>query len=228
MQIQGKLRSDIVRWNIDAWGRALDAWDRKIDSCNLRGGRVLDIGAKDGGISLFFALKGFEVVCSDIRENMEQAIRLHREYQVSGKIQYERVDAAKIPFTDDQFDIVTFKSVLGGIAHVQGADVQGRVLAEIHRVLKPGGHLMFAENLRGTPFHAVLRRSYMPNWRYPTLKEMKDLLALFKHVEMSCYGMFSPFGRSERQKSWLNRIDLMLNPFLPASSKLISYGCSEK
>lgn len=75
------------------------------------------------------------------------AAPLHRRYHVQDKISYLNVNAAQMDFCG-QFDLVIFKSVMGSIGQSGKAEEQARAMACIYRALKPGGVLLFAENLK--------------------------------------------------------------------------------
>lgn len=69
-------------------------------------------------MSLFFALKGAEVIRADIEGPTGKARVLHEKYEVDSQVQYTAVNVVHISEKyDEQFDVVTFKSVLGGIGH---------------------------------------------------------------------------------------------------------------
>ena len=76
----------------------------------------------------------------------ERAFRLFESHGVECGINYSRADVTDLPFACEQFDVVSFKSLLGAAGRYGGVDSQKRVLAEAHRVLKPNGVLLFAEN----------------------------------------------------------------------------------
>jgi len=60
-----ELFRDILEWDIQSWKQAVLFWDRF--TADIAGARVLDIGARNGGLSLYFALKGAHVICSDLK-----------------------------------------------------------------------------------------------------------------------------------------------------------------
>jgi len=113
----------------------------------------LDLGARNGGTSLFFALKGLNCVCSDLKGPTEQAKILHKKYNVCELIRYECVDCASIDYPDNTFDIVAFKSVMGSVGANKNFDNINKAFDEIYRVLKSDGILLFCENLRGGFLH---------------------------------------------------------------------------
>jgi SAM-dependent methyltransferase len=74
--------------------------------------------------------------------------------RVRGEHQIARATAARLPFADARFDVVTSFDVLYALPD----DVERAAIAEMHRVLKPGGRLVVnvaaLESLRGN--HSIL------------------------------------------------------------------------
>ena len=104
-------------------------------------GRVLEIGGGTGANLPYFDSGVEEVVFVEPEEPM--ARRLERKLArsaVQGHI--VRAPAEELPFEDASFDAVVSTLVLCTVSD------QGRVLAEVHRVLKPGGKLLFLEHVR--------------------------------------------------------------------------------
>ena len=172
---------DIIEWDISNWSVALGYWNK-----NTRHDLVsswinaLKIGAWHGWLSLWAASNGIKVLCSDL-EYPSKAIEKNRYYNVSHLIEYAALDALSIP-DYNKFDIVIFKSVLGGIGRQNNRTDQAKAIKEIYKCLREGGELWFAENLVASPFHQVLRRRYVKwgnSWRYVTIQEMREFLLLF-------------------------------------------------
>lgn len=111
-----RLLSDIIEWDIPNWSAALKYWDR-YTAHNVASVSALEIGSRHGGLSLSLALSGAHVVCTDVRRPTEESIRKHTSYKVTDYIQYAQVYALNIPHAGC-FDIVLFKSVLGGLVEV--------------------------------------------------------------------------------------------------------------
>ena len=88
-----ELFRDILEWDIQSWKQAVLFWDRF--TADIAGARVLDIGARNGGLSLYFALKGAHVICSDLKGPNPQAAELHRKYNLSNRITYADIDHAR-------------------------------------------------------------------------------------------------------------------------------------
>ena len=118
-----------VQWDVRNWSRALDFWSTTCGPSPFVGAEVLEIGSRDGGLSLWFATQGASrVVCSDRTGPTDVARELHTEAGVSDRVEYASIDATDIGVLDT-FDVVAFKSVLGGRrrrGRLRGAGRSGR------------------------------------------------------------------------------------------------------
>ncbi len=109
---------------------------------NLREGQqVLDIAGGTGDLARAFAKKvgsSGQVVHTDINEAM---LRTGRDRLLDQGLALPTVvcDAEKLPFADGRFDLV---SVAFGLRNMTHKDL---ALAEMNRVLKPGGRLLVLE-----------------------------------------------------------------------------------
>jgi demethylmenaquinone methyltransferase/2-methoxy-6-polyprenyl-1,4-benzoquinol methylase len=105
------------------------------------GSRVLDVAGGTGDLSLAFARrvgKTGQVWLTDINNAMLTNGR-DRLCDKGFLIPVAQCDAEKLPFPDDYFDCVT---VAFGLRNMTHKDV---ALAEMHRVLRPGGRLLVLE-----------------------------------------------------------------------------------
>lgn len=224
-----KLARDIIQWDVISWSKALMYWENNVDWNKIQNG--LELGGQAGGLSLWLALKGKEVVCSDLKDAKITAAMLHSEHQVSSLIKYQDIDATNIPY-ENFFDIVVFKSIVGGIGRNDREDMQRKVFKEIRKALKPGGTLLFAENLAASPLHQLLRKKFVnwgSSWRYIPLNEMKEFLHIFSSYSLKTAGVAGTFGRNERQRNLLATVDrLLLNRICPDNWKYIAYGIAVK
>lgn len=98
--------------------------------------KALDVGCGGGLLTKEIAKMGFAATGID---QAETSIRTAREHaRASGLcILYDTGDGEHLPYPDNEFDVVFCCEVL---EHV---DSVGKVIAEISRVMKPGGPFIF-------------------------------------------------------------------------------------
>ncbi len=223
-----QLLRDIIQWDIQSWSKAILFWDKNMDWSAVD--TCLELGAREGGLSLWLALKGKQVVCSDINIAKEAKL-LHTTYKVAANVEYEEIDATGIPY-EDYFDVILFKSVLGGIGSNNNYALQEQAVNEMYKALKPGGKLLFAENLQASPLHGMLRKAFQQwggRWRYLSLPEINSLMKKFSSIEVETTGFLSLFGRSELVRHMLAAADEKLfNKLVPQHWHYIAYGIAVK
>ncbi len=223
------LKKDIIQWDVRSWSKALSYWEKNIEWDEIHNG--LELGGREGGLALWLALKGKTTICSDLKDVKSTAEHLHQRYNVATLIEYQDINATSIPY-ENHFDIIVFKSIIGGIGRNDNYEIQQQVFKEIHKALKPGGKLLFAENLIASTFHQRLRKRFVNwgnSWRYVSVKEMNEFLQDFSSFEIKTTGVLGTFGRNEGQRNFLSKIDeLVLNRICPNSWKYISYGIAVK
>ena len=221
--------NDILKWDIKSWTTALNYWESNIEWTNVH--KCLELGGREGGLSLWLALKGKQTLCSDLTDTEKTSGQLHRKYNLTSLIKYQNIDATNIPY-ENHFDIIVFKSILGGIGRNNNLEIQQRVIDQTFKALKKGGKLLFAENLIASPLHRELRKRFVnwgDSWRYVSLNEMKTFLKVFSSVDIKATGILATLGRNENQRNILSSVDkLLLNKISPDSWKYISFGIAEK
>jgi SAM-dependent methyltransferase len=225
-----RLHQDTVEWDVANWSLALTYWERHT-RLDLSRSLALEIGSRHGGLSLWMALKGATVWCTDVNGPTDDARRKHARYGTGGRINYRAVDALHIPF-EECFDLVMFKSVLGAVGAHSNRAAQRAAIAQMHRSLKPGGELFFAENLQASPIHRFARRAWVPwgqRWRYVTIEEMLENLSEFASVEYGTAGFLGAFGRGPRQRRWLAGLDQRwVDRMVPAGWRYIVFWVARK
>src|SRR6478752_7659018 len=104
-------------------------------------GRVLEIGGGTGANLRFYGPAVESLTLTEPETPMLR--RLERKARAQApSATVLRAPAEDLPFDDDTFDVAVSTLVLCGV------DDQPRALRELHRVLKPGGRLLFIEHVR--------------------------------------------------------------------------------
>ena len=104
-------------------------------------GSILEIGGGTGANFLHYDGEVESLVVTEPDTAMLKRLqRKAREQSPLAKVL--RAPAEDLPFEDDSFDTVVSTLVLCGV------DDQARSLREIHRILRPGGRLLFLEHVR--------------------------------------------------------------------------------
>ena len=101
----------------------------------------LDVGCGDGHNTRLLAGRGARVTGIDISKTFIRHAREAEAVQQLG-IDYKLASAVDLPFDEASFDFATAFMSLMDIPETE------RVLAEVFRVLKPGGRLLFVEHVR--------------------------------------------------------------------------------
>lgn len=221
-KFSNKELNDIFEWDVINWSKALDFW--KLDERQIKDKKILTIGERNGGITLFFSLLQGKVTSTDLNGITNKGKELHKSYKVDNRIEYGDADVMKLPFENNSFDIVSFKSVLGGL---RDRNKQIIAVSEIYRVLKPGGILYFAENLKASKLHQLLRKKFVrwgDSWLYLDYDEKEIIFSKFKTKYFSSYGFLAIFGYFKVIKSILSYCDKFINPTIPSSKRYILFG----
>ena len=119
------------------------AWKRfTVEVSGVRpGDRVLDVAGGSGDLSRLFANKvgpSGQVILTDINASM-LAVGRDRMIDDGKAVPALQCDAEKLPFPDQYFDCVIVAFGLRNMTH------KDKALADMQRVLKPGGRLLVLE-----------------------------------------------------------------------------------
>lgn len=116
----------------------------------LKGKKVLDLGCGMGEASVYFAKKGADVIATDVSPGaLEVTQGVAKKHKASLKTQI--VDADKLPFEDNSFDLVYAANLLH---HVDPK----KTLKEAARVLKKGGFFASWDPLAYNPAINIYRK----------------------------------------------------------------------
>jgi SAM-dependent methyltransferase len=150
--------------------------------------RLLDIGTGDGQLARMAAHTGIETIGIDPTHNQVVVAN-----QRGGGPSFARAEAATLPFADDSFDGVLACLVF---EHISAVD---QAIAEVARVLKPGGRFLFFLNhpLLQTPGSGwiddhIIEEQYWRIGPYLTESDVieeveKNVFIPFVHRPMSRY-----------------------------------------
>ena len=127
------------------------AWKRDVlaQAAIAPGQRVLDLATGTGDLALAAASRGASVVGLDLAPRM---IRLARAKPGAGRIRFIVGDMSSLPLPPASVDVVTTGYGLRNVPDLE------RALAEIARVLRPGGRFLSLDFEK--PAHAGWRRAY--------------------------------------------------------------------
>ena len=137
--------------------------------------RALEIGAGTGYFSLNLLQAGIvsEATCTDISPGMVAMLAANAK-KLGVAVNAARADAESLPFASESFDLALGHAVLHHLPNLR------RGFAELHRVLRPGGRIVFAgepsrigDRLASVPKRGA--RAAAPLWR--TLMRARPLQA---------------------------------------------------
>ena len=146
-------------------------------------GRVLEIGIGNGRSIPYYgditALVGLE-------PDARQIDYLRRRATAPFLVHIVAADAGRLPFRDGAFD-----TVVSALVQCTVPDLEA-TLAEVRRVLRPGGQFRFFEHVRGSGLEGTLHNALTPLWsRAPGLgcrlnRRIEDAIrsAGFRSVEI--------------------------------------------
>jgi len=154
---------------------------------DVRGLSLLELGCGCGEAAVYFAMAGAKVTATDLSPGM---LDLTRRVAGHHGVALETVvsSSEKLPFPDGTFDLVYAANVL------HHSDIEA-ALAEVKRVLKPGGRACFWDPLSANPAINVYRRMAnkvrTPDEHPLTRRDLKLFANYFKTVEMHFFWFFT-------------------------------------
>ncbi len=173
----GKIASRYDAWYRTRRGMMYDRLERKAIDRLLPpapdGGTLLEVGCGTGHWSEYFGTKGFDVTGVDVSEPMIAIARQRKNVRGDFVV----ADAAKLPFSDDSFDVVAAITSLEFVAEA------AQVVAEMVRcVKKTGGTLIVGALNRLSAYNQRKKRrtgSMYASAHMSSPSEMGALLAPF-------------------------------------------------
>ncbi len=145
------------------------------------GAKVLDFACGNGENGIYAAKCGAESIGIDISpEGVANANLNAEEVGVASCCRFEVMDGENMTFSDSTFDIAV---EYGALHHVD----LDRAMAELRRVLKPGGEMICVEALRHNPFiHWYRKRTphLRTEWETNHILRVQDLDVVRRHFAL--------------------------------------------
>jgi arsenite methyltransferase len=150
--------------------------DRLLDALALRGDeKVLDVGCGRGLFLIGAARRltsgrstGVDIWSpEDLSSNSADAARANAKAEgVADRIRIEDADARKLPYANDSFDVVLSSLT---VHNIEERDERTQAIAEMVRVLKPGGRLALFDIRHTAEYARQLEQSRMADVRLSPL-----------------------------------------------------------
>jgi len=155
----------LIRWasfydvsvNIMTLGQADRLRLLTLDQALLKHGEsILDVGCGTGGVTIPAKIRvGENGSAAGIDPALEMIAVAHRKAKRAGiEIDFRVGVIESLPFPDETFDVVTSSLMM----HHLPEHLQVKGLAEIRRVLKPGGRILIADMMR--PSNSTIKRFF--------------------------------------------------------------------
>lgn len=173
------------------------------DLLQIRAGdRVLEVGTGQGTFARDLAIRTqglAEVVGVDINEYMlGEARNFARKASLVSPLRYEYGNAESLPYEDESFDVAFSVTVF------EECDAD-KAIAELYRVLKPGGHAGVIIRSRDLPGYSNLNVSD-PIKRKINVPDPNAPVSLGGCVDSSLYARFAAKFSGIRPNAWWNTI----------------------
>ena len=167
------------------------------------GQRVLDLGCGPGSVSVGLApavAPGGELHCVDMAESQVELARALADSQGLDNIGFHVADVTNLPFEDGYFDVAHGHDILAHVPDTRAA------LAEVKRVLKPGGLIgcreLICESCFVYPDFGILRKSWdilediiATDGGHPQMgKDLKGHLAAAGFADVRTTGSFHTYS----------------------------------
>ena len=157
---------------------ALHRITRKVtDTLGLRAGeRVLDAGCGTGETAVYLA-RTHEVAVTGVTISQYEVGRANERAEAAGVgelVGFDHGDYHQLSYQDGSFDAVL------ALESLQNASDLATVLAEFHRVLRPGGRLTFSDLCLGAPGDPARLAKFVATLKLPALPSLSGWLDLVR------------------------------------------------
>jgi demethylmenaquinone methyltransferase / 2-methoxy-6-polyprenyl-1,4-benzoquinol methylase len=156
--------------------------------------RILDLCTGTGDLAIRLARMSIneqEITGYDYSEPMLKLAKQKAKKKRQDKIQFLQGDAAAMPFTDGYFDAIGIAFAFRNLTF-KNHDTP-KFLAEIHRVLKPGGKFVIIESSQPQwPWLRALFRFYTRYFVYPVGSLLSGNKGAYKYLSYSVIHYYKP------------------------------------
>lgn len=139
--------------------------------------RVLDVATGPGFIALLLAEQARYVVGVDLTRALLERAQARGREQGAGNVSFVEGEAGALPVRAEAFDVVTCHKALHHFPEPE------RALAEMHRVLKPGGRLVLGDTLSSEDPEKSALHNRLERMRDPSHVRMYPLSELRAMIE---------------------------------------------
>lgn len=162
--------------DVGMWASERIVFDRYLPA----GGRILDLGCGTGRVALELARQGVGQISGiDLTPEL-LAVAAELAAAEGLKVQFEVGNARALEADDASFDAVIF--AFNGLMQIPGWGARREALAEILRIVRPGGVFIFSthDRLMGTPTQLEFWRDEGERWaagtQNPRMHDLGDVL----------------------------------------------------
>jgi ubiquinone biosynthesis O-methyltransferase len=172
-----------TRWRASEIGATTERLERELILelvGDVSGCKVLDVGCGDGELALELTRRGAIVTGIDASAAMIEAAK-DRAKRHNADIAFKVAMAERLPFPDEQFDVVTAITILCFV------DDAVPVFREIARVLRPKGRLVIGELGKWSAWAAGRRiRAWLGSqlWRHGRFRTANELRAIAEQASL--------------------------------------------
>lgn len=205
-----------IRSNAFVKARYLKCIQLMKEVINLKGKKVLDLGCGDGVLSYLLWKEGAQVYGIDNSDlAIKFAIEKHKDFETNCR--FSVTDCCRTGFDANCFDSVVCSDVIEHVSEPL------KLLGEIKRVLKPGGHGVLSTPIRITC--KPLDRMHIQEWFQEEFIAMCSQIFPYYDLYESHPVFWMDFMRSSTSKRvFVNILSLFNNPFIRHSNNWKYYA----